>query len=75
MVKGLSPVFVGEVIDHVVGAFFGDFDDFPSNLDIAIGIVGIRYCLGHLRGTAHGAVLNPAKRTIDDDMGTIVVEP
>ena len=37
----IAEIFVGEAVDVIVGAFFGDLDDLAADFEIAIGIFGI----------------------------------
>src|SRR4029077_15806392 len=70
-----AKVLLGELVDAVVGAIFGDFRDAAADFQIAIRIIRIDDGEGDTRIAADVLILLAAPGRVEDDMLTIEVDP
>src|SRR5206468_2338842 len=63
-----AQIFFGQLVDALVGSFFGDLDDASADFYVAIGIFGVNYGQRDARIAAHVAVLLPPLGGVEDNV-------
>ena len=71
----IAEIFVGEAVDVIIGAFFGDLDDFAADLEVAVRIFGIDDGERDARIATHVEIFDAATRGIHTDMFAVEVAP